>query len=472
MSRAQPYRKTNLRSLLKEFRTDIAMAVHDPFPLIYGLVDKSVISDLQLKESMEKQAGEGIHKAMYSLVSWILEQGRSKVEDFWECLNKDYNLDSYPRLRTLLTNLKLRIKTLASRLETQSPEGHSKRKKRSHENKKTATTAHGQYSHYQARTTDRPGGKVKLLRVKNEALLSQQPSNTIRGISAVQEAPLSSASTSKQLPSLKSREKTPGSDGTSLKHVKVGENNYYSCSVPSFATKCKTASATLSHKGESFSVKGHYNDDECAVCKDGGELICCDGCPRAFHLSCLNPPLTSIPGGTWQCDLCCGKIVKKEEAPRVTQPFTPQTQQTTPHFPLLSSLSLSTTDVNTKEPNQCSEPAVEICGVCHLGGGDLTLCLQCLKRYHMNCNFSKGRSVCSSCSKSWVGSTEGEAKCLQITSATQNTQSQNQTSTEPDGILHSSELDSILADASFDGILQWAFHSISRPLHDSQGCFQ
>lgn len=37
------------------------------------------------------------------------------------------------------------------------------------------------------------------------------------------------------------------------------------------------------------------NEDECAVCRDGGELICCDGCPRAFHLTCLSPPLQEIP---------------------------------------------------------------------------------------------------------------------------------------------------------------------------------
>ncbi|XP_061210548.1 autoimmune regulator-like [Neopsephotus bourkii] len=49
---------------------------------------------------------------------------------------------------------------------------------------------------------------------------------------------------------------------------------------------------------------GQENEDECAVCGDGGELICCDGCPRAFHLACLVPPLPRVPSGTWQCGSC------------------------------------------------------------------------------------------------------------------------------------------------------------------------
>ncbi|XP_046678885.1 LOW QUALITY PROTEIN: chromodomain-helicase-DNA-binding protein Mi-2 homolog [Homalodisca vitripennis] len=56
------------------------------------------------------------------------------------------------------------------------------------------------------------------------------------------------------------------------------------------------------------------DDDEhqefCRVCKDGGELLCCDSCPAAYHTHCLNPPLTDIPDGDWKCPRCSAKPLK------------------------------------------------------------------------------------------------------------------------------------------------------------------
>lgn len=37
------------------------------------------------------------------------------------------------------------------------------------------------------------------------------------------------------------------------------------------------------------------SEDFCAVCLIGGELLCCDRCPKVFHLSCHIPSLLSFP---------------------------------------------------------------------------------------------------------------------------------------------------------------------------------
>lgn len=48
------------------------------------------------------------------------------------------------------------------------------------------------------------------------------------------------------------------------------------------------------------------NEDWCAVCMDGGELMCCDKCPKVFHQTCHIPVIDSLPdeSETWQCLLC------------------------------------------------------------------------------------------------------------------------------------------------------------------------
>lgn len=53
------------------------------------------------------------------------------------------------------------------------------------------------------------------------------------------------------------------------------------------------------------SQKDDPNEDWCAVCMDGGELMCCDKCPKVFHQNCHIPPIYQDDSESWQCLLCC-----------------------------------------------------------------------------------------------------------------------------------------------------------------------
>jgi hypothetical protein len=46
------------------------------------------------------------------------------------------------------------------------------------------------------------------------------------------------------------------------------------------------------------------NQDECAVCRKEGELLCCDGCPASYHRECIGMSKYSLPEGRWLCPEC------------------------------------------------------------------------------------------------------------------------------------------------------------------------
>ncbi|KAF5365620.1 hypothetical protein D9758_003147 [Tetrapyrgos nigripes] len=55
------------------------------------------------------------------------------------------------------------------------------------------------------------------------------------------------------------------------------------------------------------------NNDHCSACSSTGSLVYCDGCPRAFHLWCIDPPLESVDDGKWFCPSC--KAAKESPTP-------------------------------------------------------------------------------------------------------------------------------------------------------------
>uniref|UniRef100_A0A8C5I1K2 DNA helicase n=1 Tax=Gouania willdenowi TaxID=441366 RepID=A0A8C5I1K2_GOUWI len=59
-------------------------------------------------------------------------------------------------------------------------------------------------------------------------------------------------------------------------------------------------------KKETEDGDGYETDhqDYCEVCQQGGEIILCDTCPRAYHMVCLDPDMEKAPEGKWSCPHC------------------------------------------------------------------------------------------------------------------------------------------------------------------------
>ncbi|KAK9074947.1 hypothetical protein SSX86_003266 [Deinandra increscens subsp. villosa] len=90
----------------------------------------------------------------------------------------------------------------------------------------------------------------------------------------------------------------------------VKPNGDISDSVPSESHTSTSPKENLKKESSSdyCPTKEKGNDGnyfECVVCDLGGELLCCDSCPRTYHIECLVPPLKRIPNGKWNCPSCC-----------------------------------------------------------------------------------------------------------------------------------------------------------------------
>uniref|UniRef100_A0AC35UAD7 PHD-type domain-containing protein n=1 Tax=Rhabditophanes sp. KR3021 TaxID=114890 RepID=A0AC35UAD7_9BILA len=54
------------------------------------------------------------------------------------------------------------------------------------------------------------------------------------------------------------------------------------------------------------------HNEYCDTCKDYGELLLCDMCPRGYHLPCIDPDLKEAPEGDWMCALCVDAAAEEE----------------------------------------------------------------------------------------------------------------------------------------------------------------
>ncbi|NXP31252.1 AIRE regulator, partial [Leiothrix lutea] len=283
---AGPGSDGDLRRLLKLHRTEIAMAVDDVFPLLHGLADHDVVPDHIFKETLSRTEREGSHRAFHALLTWLLGRDAAAVRDFWAVLFKDYNLERYSRLRPLRGAFPREVEL-----------GRQRRGRRLSPSP-TAQAPH------------RPQGKRKAPEERDKARVAQ-----LAPRHSASPGPLVKAKTVKK-PEGADTPRTSRASGSSKTGGRAGDKPHTpaACEEPEARSRSHSLKAPAQPKACQMTpcplVWGQENEDECAACGDGGELICCDGCPRAFHLACLVPPLPHVPSGTWRCGSCVENVTE------------------------------------------------------------------------------------------------------------------------------------------------------------------
>nr|XP_020023469.1 autoimmune regulator [Castor canadensis] len=540
-----------LRRLLRLHRTEIAVAVDSAFPLLHALADHDVVPEDKFQETLRLKEKEGCPQAFHALLSWLLTQDVGAILDFWRVLFKDYNLERYSRLQPILDSFPKDVDLSHPRKGRKPPASHKASvlpprlptKRKALEEPRTTPPAA-----LTPRATSSLGSQPKAKPLKKpEGNLEPQRlplGNGIQTMSAsVQRAV---AVSSGDMPG--TRGAVEGiliqqvfESGSSKKCIQVGGEFYTPSKFedPGSSTKNKTRSSSalkplVRAKGAQSAASGggeqkvdqqgrvpihpalpsepqlhQKNEDECAVCRDGGELICCDGCPRAFHLACLSPPLREIPSGTWRCS-CCLQGRLQQGLPRAEEPRPPEPPAETP---VLLGLRSAGEEVRNlpREPPASMDPALTYthllappstaplpvlepsalrpllsagpegqkgqapgarCGVCG-DGADALRCAHCAAAFHWRCHFPAGTVRpgtglrCKSCSGDAAPAPREGAPVLSPARPAPGPAKVGDDSTGHEPVLHRDDLESLLSEHSFDGILQWAIQNVTRPLAEA-----
>ncbi|XP_070222911.1 autoimmune regulator isoform X1 [Bos mutus] len=552
-----------LRRLLRLHRTEIAVAVDSAFPLLHALADHDVVPEEKFQETLRLKEKEGCPQAFHALLSWLLTQDTGAILDFWRVLFKDYNLERYARLQSILDTFPKDVDLSQPRKGRRSPAGpkatvllpRPPTKRKALEEPRTAPPAAPS-----PRGTSSPANTGSQTKTK--------PAKKPESNAEPQRLPLGNGiqtmSTSVQRAMAVSSGDVPGARGAvegiliqqvfesggSKKCIQVGGEFYTPNKFEDPAGgKNKTRSSSLKTlvraKGTQAPAPGggdsragprdrapappalpsepqlhQKNEDECAACRDGGELLCCDGCPRAFHLACLTPPLSEIPSGTWRCSNCVQGTTAQRDLPRAEQPRPQELPAETPAFlglrsgeearalptglppgtdaavtykHLLAPPSLAplpVLDPSALRPLLCVGPEGQQgpvpgarCGVCG-DGADALRCAHCAAAFHWRCHFPgcatrPGAALrCRACSGDTAPAPGEGAPAAsparpapatpKLTAGAVGPGAQaGDDSAGHEPVLHRDDLESLLSEHSFDGILQWAIQSMSRPLAEA-----
>ncbi|KAJ4979324.1 hypothetical protein NE237_010104 [Protea cynaroides] len=134
-------------------------------------------------------------------------------------------------------------------------------------------------------------------------------------------------------------------------------------------------------KDRKFSPKD--SDDLCTICADGGDLLLCDGCPRAFHKDCVS--LSSIPCDDWYCKYCQNMFQREKVGVHNVNALAAGRVSGVDPFEQISQRCIRIVKTSEAEVGGCA-----LCrghGFSKSGFGPRTvlLCDQCEKEFHVGC---------------------------------------------------------------------------------------
>ncbi|KAK8561991.1 hypothetical protein V6N13_148875 [Hibiscus sabdariffa] len=150
------------------------------------------------------------------------------------------------------------------------------------------------------------------------------------------------------------------------------------------------------------------NDNACIICADGGDLLLCDGCPRAFHKECASLP--TIPRGRWYCKHCQNMFMREKFVEHNANALAAGRILGVDAIEQITSRCIRIVKNFEAELSGCA-----LCRACDFsksgfGPRTIILCDQCEKEYHIGClrtnkmadlrEIPKGKwFCCSDCSR-------------------------------------------------------------------------
>lgn len=163
-------------------------------------------------------------------------------------------------------------------------------------------------------------------------------------------------------------------------------------------------------EAEDISVRDSNDEweEDCYICAEGGELLCCDGCPRVFHYTCAG--LRRIPRGKTFCHVCDNSVKPvfpvPKTATRSSSSNADKRRDSTAESSdgRVPSNGASNGDIDRapsgaatsqqQHPTKSAEDQWDVdCSVCGLGG-ELLCCDGCPRAFHVACIGLEVRSGC------------------------------------------------------------------------------